>query len=73
MIGKPRCKLDWNMGEMIHCLENIEISKIYSRRDKKSKQPIIREGTENATSPNHQAPDGFLGISNVQGTEKSHS
>lgn len=43
------------MGEMINCLENIEISKIYSRRDKKSKQPIIREGTENATFPNHQA------------------
>lgn len=40
---------------MINFLEKIEISKFYSRRGKKSKQPIIREGTENATSPNHQA------------------
>lgn len=38
MIGKPRCKLDWNMDEVINCLENIEITKIYSRRDKNSKQ-----------------------------------
>lgn len=59
MIGKCRYTLDWNMDKMTNRLENIELTEIYFRRDKKPKQTNNYRRNWDCNIPSSPGPDGF--------------